>query len=92
MPIKDRGLFEFVRAWGPKAVRSDIWVGMRMKTLNRTADVADSDKKLKDTLVETAVHTSGEDVTDEDKAQVGISRARYILNVCIALAVSVIYQ
>ena len=89
MPIKDRGLFEFVRAWGPKAVRSDIWVGMRMKTLNRTADVADSDKKLKDTLVETAVHTSGEDVTDDDKAQVGISRARYSLSVCLSIALPV---
>lgn len=68
-----------MQAWGPKAVRSDIWVGMRKNSLKRKADVNDSDKKLQAIVVETAVHASGEDVTPEDLEQLGVSRARYLL-------------
>ena len=40
LPIRDKGTFEFVRAWGPRAVRNDIWVGMRKKKFTRVHDNA----------------------------------------------------
>ena len=52
----------YVCAWSPKAVCSDIWVGMRQTSLVRKADL---DKKLKETVVEKAVHATGEDVTPD---------------------------
>ena len=83
LPISDSGLLNFVQQWGPKAVRSDIWVGMKTNSLKRVADMSSTDKRLQEIVVEHVVMESDglsgeQNFTDAHKKQVGISRARYL--------------
>ena len=76
LPIIDAGMYDFVKAWGPKAVRSDIWVGMRRNSFERTTDMGANVHKLIQTVTEQVTLSSGGNLTDTHKAQLGISRAR----------------
>ena len=37
-PIKEKGRFEFFKAWTPRAVRNDVWVGLRKKGVIHSYD------------------------------------------------------
>ena len=36
LPVKDKGTFEFIKAWAPQSVRNDVWMGIRKKNVTRT--------------------------------------------------------
>ena len=36
LPVKDKGTFEFIKAWAPQSVRNDVWMGIRKQNVTRT--------------------------------------------------------
>ena len=35
LPIRDKATFEFIKAWSPRSVRNDVWLGLRKKNYTR---------------------------------------------------------
>ena len=81
LPIKDKGTFEFIKAWGPQTVRNDVWMGLRQKNVNRTYDKTTAPYLLEKTTDE-LTYSDGEtfDIDNDYKLEAKILRGE-----CFAL-------
>ena len=59
LPIRDKGTFEFIKAWGPRAIRNDVWMGLRKKNYTRLYD-ANSDPPLHQIITDELTYSDGQ--------------------------------
>jgi hypothetical protein len=59
LPVKDKGTFKFIKAWGPQTVRNDVWVGFRPKNVTRTYD-KETAPYLLETTTDELTYSDGE--------------------------------
>ena len=81
LPIKDKGILEFIRAWGPRTVRNDLWVGLRKKNYTRIYDKT-STPALQESITDELAYSDGQsfDIDKNYKMEAKILRGE-----CFAL-------
>ena len=81
LPIKDKGTLELIRSWGLRAVRNDVWVGLRKQRYTRTYD-ENLLPPLQEILTDELTYADGEpfDISSSFKLEAKILRGE-----CFAL-------
>ena len=84
LPIRDRAQLEFIKAWGPRSIRNDIWVGLRKKRHMTTYD-ENLTPPLQEEISDELTYSNGElfDVLTDYKMEATILRGE-----CFALRLS----
>ena len=87
LPVKDRGTFDFIKAWAPQSVRNDVYMGMRKKNVTRSYHkdgivINGATKYLVETITDELVYSDGEefDINSDYKLEAPILRGE-----CFAL-------